>query len=399
MNEPRPKKSNCPYCGDADVNHLASFIEGCLSSAADWAASVTGYRFPSFFERLADKFPEIIFSFLSFIKVARFSGDINKVASYRSRIVWEEANRRNIKIEQAIIGNYPLEFYRAHLNGRWFYFQSLPIPPRFLNNSDRWDDKILLKHALEEAGIPTPRFTGLSIFSRRSRRLTSGQIFEKLGTPLVVKPRDGSRGRHTTTNIQTAEDLITAINRAKKISPRLAIEEHLDGDVCRATVINNVLAGLYRASPPSIVGDGLKKITELIEEKNAHRHKRVEPIVVSKEIKEHIARSGYLLDDILPKGLRLYLTHRIGRFYGGETEEMIDKLHPSFIPILKRAANVLNITVAGFDCVIPDPTQDAVSQRWGIIECNTLPFIDLHYFALKGKPRNIAGMIWDLWKI
>ena len=101
----------------------------------------------------------------------------------------------------------------------------------------------------------------------------------------------------------------------------------------------------------------------------------------------------------MPKGLRLYLTHRIGRFYGGETEEMIDKLHPSFIPILKRAANVLNITVAGFDCVIPDPTQDAVSQRWGIIECNTLPFIDLHYFALKGKPRNIAGMIWDLWKI
>ena len=97
MNEPRPKKSNCPYCGDADVNHLASFIEGCLSSATDWAASVTGYRFPSFFERLADKFPEIIFSFLSFIKVARFSGDINKVASYRSRIFFEKTRPRKIK--------------------------------------------------------------------------------------------------------------------------------------------------------------------------------------------------------------------------------------------------------------------------------------------------------------
>ena len=140
MNEPRPKKSNCPYCGDADVNHLASFIEGCLSSAADWAASVTGYRFPSFFERLADKFPEIIFSFLSFIKVARFSGDINKVASYRSRVVWEEAGRRNIKMKQVIIGNRPLEFYRAYLNDRWFYFQSLPIPPRFLDDSERWEE-------------------------------------------------------------------------------------------------------------------------------------------------------------------------------------------------------------------------------------------------------------------
>ena len=366
-----------------------------MSSSADWAASVTGYRFPSFFERLADKFPEIIFSFLSFIKVARFSGDINKVASYRSRVVWEEAGRRNIKMKQVIIGNRPLEFYRAYLNDRWFYFQSLPIPPRFLDDSERWDDKILLKHALAKANIPTPRFAGLSIFSR----INAERIFGQLGPSLVVKPRDGSRGRHTTTNIQTPEDLVMAISRAKKISPRLAIEEHLDGNVCRATVVDGVLVGFYRASPPSIIGDGLKKISELIEKKNTHRRERVELIVISKEIKEHVARSGYSLDDILPKGLRLYLTHRIGRFYGGETEEMMDKLHPSFIPILERAVRVLNIAVVGFDCIIPDPTQNSASQRWGIIECNTLPFIDLHYFALKGKPRNIAGMIWDLWKI
>ena len=56
------------------------------------------------------------------------------------------------------------------------------------------------------------------------------------------------------------------------------------------------------------------------------------------------------------------------------------------------------LMVAGFDSIIPDPTQPADSQHWGIIECNTLPFIDLHYYALEGKPQNIAGMIWDLWK-
>jgi D-alanine-D-alanine ligase-like ATP-grasp enzyme len=77
---------------------------------------------------------------------------------------------------------------------------------------------------------------------------------------------------------------------------------------------------------------------------------------------------------------------------------MIDELHPSFVPILEKAAKVVNLPVLGFDCIVPDPTQDQAVQKWGIIECNTLPFIDLHYYALEGRPRNIAGMIWDMWK-
>ena len=77
--------------------------------------------------------------------------------------------------------------------------------------------------------------------------------------------------------------------------------------------------------------------------------------------------------------------------------EMIDDLHPSFVPILKQAAEIVGLSVVGFDCIIPDPTKEANSQKWGIIECNSLPFIDLHYYALEGKPKNIAGMIWDMW--
>jgi cyanophycin synthetase len=76
---------------------------------------------------------------------------------------------------------------------------------------------------------------------------------------------------------------------------------------------------------------------------------------------------------------------------------MVDEIHPSFIPFFEKAALVTGLSIAGFDSIIPDPTMDAYSQKWGIIECNTLPFIDLHYYALEGKPRNIAGMVWDLW--
>jgi hypothetical protein len=187
------------------------------------------------------------------------------------------------------------------------------------------------------------------------------------------------------------------INIAGQISSRLILEEHLIGSVCRVTFVNGVLAGFYRGNAPTLFGDGKKSILELIKEKDSKRNKRVEPIRVSQELHDHISRSGFTVDDILPEGVSLSLTHRIGRLFGGTTREMLSDLHPSFIPFFKKAEKVVGLSVVGFDCIIPDPTKDANLQKWGFIECNSLPFIDLHYYALEGKPQNIAGMVWDMW--
>ncbi|KKQ85683.1 MAG: hypothetical protein UT09_C0044G0001, partial [Parcubacteria group bacterium GW2011_GWF2_38_8] len=34
-----------------------------------------------------------------------------------------------------------------------------------------------------------------------------------------------------------------------------------------------------------------------------------------------------------------------------------------------------------------------VEQHCGIIECNSLPFIDLHHYPLFGKPNNVASKL------
>jgi cyanophycin synthetase len=155
--------------------------------------------------------------------------------------------------------------------------------------------------------------------------------------------------------------------------------------------------GFYRACAPAVVGDGESTIEQLILEKDKNRPDRVEQVLINDELKSHVERAGFTLDEILPVGINLPLTHRTGRLFGGTTREMLSLLHPSFIPFLEKAARVVDLPVVGFDCIVPDPTEDANAQKWGIIECNTLPFIDLHYYALEGKPKNIAGKIWDLW--
>ena len=388
-----PKKSTCSYCGEAPVNHTFYFFEKLISFPFDsHTATVIKYT-PCFVKNFVDRIPVFLFRIFVILKLGHFSSDINKANSSRSRIIWEEANRRGIQMEQIIIGERPLDWYCARVNGKNIYFESIPIQPEFLDFKKDWDNKITLKEELLKYGVPVPNYIKLPLFSTQSLK----KIFLKFKKPLIIKPQTGSRARHTVTNIRTFTHFKNGIAIARQISPYLVVEEHLEGYICRATMVSGVLAGFYRGSVPNIVGDGQKTIKELIEEKNQTQIDRYRVRILD-ELHDHIARSGFTIRDVLPKGVSLSLSHRAGQLFGGRTKEMIDDLHPSFIPILEKATKIVDLSVVGFDAIIPDPTKPADSQHWGIIECNTLPFIDVHYYALEGKPRNIAGMIWDLWQ-
>jgi len=393
--EPIIKKSHCSYCGDAPLHHHFSYLHSLLFITFDNHIIKVANRAPNFLKVFVDSLLIFIFQIFRFFRIARFSSDIDKAKSFRSRVIWEEAKKRGIKMEQIIILSKPLDFYRATINGKKIYFESLPIPRKFLDTRKDWDDKFVLKEELEVSNIPIPAYFKLPLFGGEGR---FQNIFEKLRKPIIVKPKVGSRGRHTITNINTLQQFKDAIKIVKQICPYIVVEEHISGYVCRATLVAGKLAGFYRGQAPHVVGDGKQTISELILEKDKNRHERVERVQVGEELRYYITRSGFLLESVLPYGEILFLSHRVGRLFGGATKEMLGELHSSFVPILEKTAKLLELAVVGFDCIIPDPEKSADSQKWGIIECNTLPFIDLHYYALEGKPQNIAGMIWDLWK-
>ncbi len=383
----------CSYCGEAPVNHTACYIENLFSHTVDSHISWTVKHSPRFLKNFANWVPILIFNTLAKLNLANFSSDIDKAKTFRSRVVWEEAGRRGIAMEQIFIGKKPIDWYRAKLGSKIIYFESIPIQPEFLDLKQDWDNKIVLKKELLKYNIPVPKYIGISPINFSSLE----EIFSKLEKPVIVKPLIGSRARHTVTNINSFEHFKKGIAITRQISPYIVVEEHLNGYICRATMVNKILAGFYRGQVPSVFGDGRKTIKNLIEDKNSQTNNRYH-IRIEDELHDHIARLGFTIDDILPEKVSIPLSHRAGQLFGGHTKEMIDELHPSFLPILEKAANIVGLSVIGFDCLIPDPTKPADSQKWGIIECNTLPFIDMHYYALEGKPRNIAGMVWDLWQ-
>ncbi len=318
--------------------------------------------------------------------------DSTKAHTERSEVIWDEAKKRGIEMQQFTIFGKPIEQYRAKLRGHWHYFESLPIPPELNVVSYSWmDDKWMLKKFLRKNNIPVA--FGRSVASEKNALAA----FKEGKPPFIAKPRLGSRGRHTITHIHTEEDLVHAFRIAKKLCRYVIIEEQLFGSVYRGTYIGGEIVGILRGDPPRITGDGVHTVKELISKKNAAKHDKVKDVIISPLLISFIGRQNYDLDTILPNGKVVDLSEKIGINYGGYAAEMLPETHPKIIEYLKRAGDLLNAPVIGFDFIIPNVTQDPDEQRWGIIEANSLPFINLHHFPLAGTPINAAAKVWDLW--
>lgn len=255
---------------------------------------------------------------------------------------------------------------------------------------DAMDDKLLLKRKLSQAHIPVPQ--GGDAWNLYSAK----KIFNTITKPVIVKPRSGSRGRHSTTFITTEKDLIKAYHIAKQLCFWVIVEEHLEGPVYRGTVINYKLEGVLRGDSPFVVGNGTNTIEKLISEKNSKSHPGVKDIVISPHIETYLGRQNLLVTSILENGKKIFLTEKIGVGYGGSSSEDFEMCHPDNKELFERAARVVGDPIIGFDFIIPDITKSYAQQRCGFLEANSLPFINLHHDPLLGKPRNVAGAVWDM---
>lgn len=327
---------------------------------------------------------------LKIIGVAKINSDSSRAVCDRGRVFWEEAKKRGITMQNFIVRGRSVDVYQATVRGRRIYFNGLPRPIRTVNGSEFWlDDKEVLKNELRSAEVPVAR--GGS-FSRWDRLL---QAFRQLDKPVIIKPRLGSRGRHTTTNIFTEDELKTAFKISKQLCFWVVMEEHLQGSVYRATLVDGKLVGLLRGDPPRVVGDGVCTLMELVDIKNKNRHQAVSEVVISEQHKNFLARRGLVLSDVPKYGETVDLLEKIGVSYGGWRAEVIKIAHPEIKKAMEQAAAAVGDPLVGFDFIIQNITHSPQGQKWGIIECNGTPFIDLHHEPLEGEPSNVAARLWD----
>lgn len=319
--------------------------------------------------------------------------------SQRTRVILEEAEKRHLSISQLILFGRPTNFFVLTLpNRKEIIFEGLPTMPIDHRKTWDFDDKFAFKQFLARHHFP--HATGRAFASRR-RGLAYGQ---RLGFPLVVKPRTGSLTRHTTTNIQSAVELKEAIASARRIEYRFVVERHIPGHLFRVVLVDNHFVAAVHREPANITGDGVRTIRELVEEKNhdlrrGDRYSKIHSIhkirLDDPVVERYVAQSGRNFDTIVPAGEKIHLYPKVLMISGAELHDVTDQFHPDNRQLCERLAGHFPEKVIGFDLIATDITKPYSNQSFAFIEANSLPQIEMHHYPVTGTPRNIAKLVLD----
>ncbi len=385
--------NKCLHCGENPISHQATWFYGSLDILFLPLRTKIFYGWfgARALNRLIDTLGLTIYHTLKLMGLIRLNRDINKIKYNRAKTLWQEAEKLGIDITEVKPFGVSIDLYRAPIKGRQTLFFGLPRPHDVDESILEWiDDKWILKQKLMNAGLPVAK--GASFWQLRSAL----KFFGALSKPVIVKPRKGSRGRHTTTFVSTPEEFKKAFKIAKQLCHWVMAEEHLPGDVFRGTVINSALVGILGGSSPQVTGDGIHTITQLIQTHNQRLPRGMKPIKTTETTVQYLLRQNLNPNSILVKGQVVALSEKVGIAYGGTSYDCTQETHSEIKNMMLKAAQTVGDPILGFDFIAEDITKPLASQKIGIIECNGAPFINLHYNPLRGETINAAKHVWDL---
>jgi D-alanine-D-alanine ligase-like ATP-grasp enzyme len=399
----------CPDCGPATVSHgverwnaradnFFSYVFAPLDLVWNAARPAVAFLKPG---RIAPA----IFTLATALGLGRITVKPDERNTDRTRVLWEEAEKRGIAMREFRPFGLPRNIFFASYKGDTRVFDGLPRPRLGNEAAQNWmDDKGVILEKFHAAGIPVPRGGAVKTF-RQAEVMFHDIVGGSSGTgegaahasanAAIIKPALGSRSRHTYMHITTTEALQKAFAKAKEISPRVVVEEELPGFVFRITLVGGAIAGVMRREPPHVLGDGKHTLQELIteENKNPLRHGAVfHTLEVDPAM---LVAQNTSLDAVPAKNNMVILHPKVSRSFGASNTE-IEDIHPDNRELFLKIARVLDDPLVGVDFIMKDMARSWKEQKCGVIECNSLPFIDLHHFPLKGPARNVAGMVWDL---
>jgi cyanophycin synthetase len=220
---------------------------------------------------------------------------------------------------------------------------------------------------------------------------------DRLGYPVVIKPRGGSLGRGVFTNLTGREEVADYhqhLIHNLRVS-ELIIEKHVPGDDYRLFVLGDKVAGAVKRIPANITGDGKHTITQLIRLKN--KIKRKNPylsaglIKKDKEVMGFVKAGGYHLDSVLPAGKLLFLRGKANASAGGDTLDVTDDLPD----VIKQASIKAVESIPGLAHCGVDVIYDAGSGEFSIIELNSRAQIGINMYPTSGTGRDIPREIID----
>ncbi|MFN8909866.1 MAG: cyanophycin synthetase [Betaproteobacteria bacterium] len=254
-------------------------------------------------------------------------------------------------------------------------------------------DKELTKQLLAAAGVPVPE--GVPVESLEDALAA----MQALGSPVVIKPRDGNHGRGVTVNILTPEHLEVGFRAAAEHSEEVLVERFVPGHDHRLLVVGSAVVAAARREPPHVIGDGVHTIRELVEQVNADPRRRdghattLSRIHIDEIAVARLGAQGYAPDDVPEKGARVVLRNNANLSTGGTATDVTDEVHPELARRAVDAARAVGLDVCGVDVMCETVALPLEKQGGAVIEVNAAPGLRMHLSPSYGRGRDVGDAI------
>lgn len=208
--------------------------------------------------------------------------------------------------------------------------------------------------------------------------------------PLVVKPANASLSKGVSVDITNLQGLRTAVKAALKCSPRILVQEQIEGEELRFTVVNGKVRAVLLRQKPGLDGDGTSTIGELLARENEARANLRLPFLTYPQLSSQlISLSGHKAEDILSAGERIRLGRGTMVRTGASIYNVLADVHETYLAIVTRLVAALGDRFIVVDMIIRDYTQPLTKDNYAFIEFNKAPVLKLFYSCRDGKHYDI----------
>jgi cyanophycin synthetase len=155
---------------------------------------------------------------------------------------------------------------------------------------------------------------------------------------------------------------------------------------------------VLRRDPPYVIGDGVHSIKALIVlANNDHRRKGVfHEIPINFELDMELKNQGMDKNFVPKAGDWISVGTKIGRSQGGVNTDVTDLVNLKNKAMFEKMAKFINDPLIGIDFIIKDISKPYDEQMpCGVIELNSIPFLDLHMYPFEGKVRDLSKILWQ----
>lgn len=255
-------------------------------------------------------------------------------------------------------------------------------------------DKAAVHRRLRDAGVPV---AASLVTDRRQRDLARTFLDEH--RCIVVKPA-GTTGRGTgvTCGVRDDEALGLALRRASGWGDEVLLERQLVGEELRVLVLDGEVIGTVRREPPGVVGDGRRRIGDLIVDENRRRadaggERGLWPIRIDLDCALALRAQGLSLRDVPAAGERVEVKTTTNE-NGAHENHTVRPTPADVAAVARTAANCIGARLVSVELVVEDV---AGERRPAVIELNTTPGILYHrHVARPATADDVGARILDV---